>query len=127
MLLNFKPTTNPDNRFTQLSCWGDCFDEIIIGATCKHVFYLPFNAKGYITKIQLKYQQGLTVVLALDISQQQVIQTDNGTVIEVLLNEEQTKLFKRSFLNTTAQLSFETIDGKKFYSDEYQICVKQPI
>ena len=41
MFTNFSKTTHPDNRFEFLP--KEKVDEIIIGASCKHVFKIPFS------------------------------------------------------------------------------------
>ena len=41
MFTNFSKTTHPDNRFEFLP--KENVDEIIIGASCKHVFKIPFS------------------------------------------------------------------------------------
>lgn len=135
MLLDFTPTVNPDNRFERLACCGDCFDQIIIGATVEHLFLFPFQVEGYLKRIEVCYEQGIHSVLHYEIDSTTMQYTDNlriipiqnRTALQIYLPVEDTTKFTANGLDTRVQVKFTTQDDEILFSDYYWVKVLKPV
>lgn len=127
MLINFRPTTNPDNRFTKLDCLGDELDTLVIGADCTHLFKFKLHLKNCLQAIKVKYTQGLSVILQKDIPVEHLVYTAHETIFQVKLNSEETALFRETLLNSSVQAEFTLVNNQKIYSDVFSLNVVKPL
>lgn len=135
MLLDFTPTVNPDNRFERLACCGDCFDQIIIGATVEHLFLFPFQVAGYLKRVEVCYEQGIHPVLNYTIdptttqstANLRIIPIQNRTALQIYLPVEDTEQFTANGLDTRVQVKFTTQDDEVLFSDYYWVKVLKPV
>lgn len=127
MLINFRPTTNPDNRFTKLDCLGDELDTIVIGADCTHLFKFKLHLKNCLQAIKVKYTQGLSVILQKDIPVERLVYTAHETIFQAKLNSEETALFRETLLNSSVQAEFTLVNNQKIYSDVFSLNVVKPL
>ena len=81
MFTNFSKTTHPDNRFEFLP--KEKVDEIIIGASCKHVFKIPFSYKSIVESGEVIYSQGVDTVFAIKITEDMIEKGCDDRVIIV--------------------------------------------
>ena len=127
MLINFKPTMNPDNRFTKLDCLGDELDTVVIGADCTHLFKFKLHLKNCLQAIKVRYAQGLSTILQKDIPAQHLAYTAHETIFQVKLSPEETTLFRETLLDSSVQAEFTLLNDKKIYSDVFSLNVVKPL
>ncbi|MCK9470302.1 MAG: hypothetical protein M0Q88_00925 [Bacilli bacterium] len=105
-LSNFTETEFPDNRPPVPE---DEQDSITIGATCTHIFDLPFLSAD-IEEAEIIYRQGLNVVLNKQTINNDFAIEDNldpgheGSRIVLTLSPEDTLKFKPNLLDVYVQL-----------------------
>lgn len=105
-LSNFTETLFPDNRPLVPE---DEQDSITIGATCTHIFDLPFLSAD-IEEAEIIYRQGLNVVLNKQTLNNDFIIEDNldpgheSSRIVLILSPEDTLKFKPNLLDVYVQL-----------------------
>lgn len=121
MLGSFKPSINPDNRFKLLRDSSDCND-IIINSTVIHTFNLPFAVEDFVDSLSLTYRQGFDNVLTL--TDYNVV---NKNTVEFKLETYDTSKFKKTYLDTYAQLKVITKAGDTIFSEPKFIKVFKPI
>lgn len=109
---NFTETTNSDNRACFLKC--DEQDEVVIGASCTHMFKLPFKYNDYALDMRIIYKQGLTVLF--EKYPQDCELDESETLITLRLTPPETRKFKANGLDAHVQLKFYTREGEKLYN-----------
>lgn len=130
MFENFEPTTFPDNRHHFLPV-EEC-DEIIIGATCTHIFNLPFNYNTFTgenkDKLEIFYKQGLFVLVEKHYCDVDILVHDNNTTtITVKLCECETQSFRLCPLNTFVQMKIVDANDNILYNEPSKLIVKRPL
>lgn len=127
MFTNFSKTTHPDNRFRFLS--KEKVDEIIIGASCKHVFKIPFSYKSIVESGVIIYSQGVAISFAIEITKDMVHEDCNESVIIVKLPVSKTLLFSedKAGNSTKCQLKLLLKTGETSYDKPYRLKVFKPL
>lgn len=133
---NFTETINSDNRFKN---WQECDDEdeLIIGASCNHVFKVPFLFTGqsaYARDCRIFYSQGLNVVLEkgledCEVTPETITRPDQTTyytgcsIISLDLTPFDTAYFKDTVLDSWVQLKIYTVNDELLYNEKRKIKV----
>ena len=128
MFTNFSKTTHPDNRFEFLP--KEKVDEIIIGASCKHVFKIPFSYNSIVESGEVIYSQGVDTTFAIKITKDMIIKENyDESVIMVKLPESQTLLFSedKAGNSTKCQLKLLLKTGETSYDKPYKLRVFKPL
>lgn len=127
MFTNFTPTNySPDNRHRDCG-YRDETDEIIIGATCTHMFQIPARWEGFIQSGTVIYNQGLEFKFAKAITDDMVKEYPGFTIITVKLSPEDTKKFKYSCLDTNCQLKIVDYNNEVLFDDVRKLRVLKPL
>ena len=128
MFTNFSKTTRPDNRFEFLP--KEKVDEIIIGASCKHVFKIPFSYTSIVESGKVIYSQGVDTSFAIEITEDMIIKEGyDESVIVVKLPENKTRLFSedKAGNSTKCQLKLLLKTGETSYDKPYRLKVFKPL
>ena len=127
MFTNFSKTTRPDNRFEFLP--KEKVDEIIIGASCKHVFKIPFAYSSIVESGVAIYSQGVDTSFAIKITKDMVPEDYDERVIIVKLPASKTLLFSedKAGNSTKCQLKLLLKTGETFYDKPYKLRVFKPL
>lgn len=125
---NFTETINPDNRFNFLK--EEQYEEITIGADCTNTFEFDFIYSDVVFSSKIFYRQGLAdIVYETDLSANNYLQDEkeNKSYLTVRLPLDITSLFRKTNLDTFAQVRFELKSGNVIFSDKYKIIIKEPL
>lgn len=127
MFTNFSKTTHPDNRFEFLP--KEKVDEIIIGASCKHVFKIPFSYKSIVKSGVVIYSQGVNTSFAIKITEDMIEKGCDERVIIVKLPESKTLLFSedKAGNSTKCQLKLLLKTDETYYDKPYKLKVFKPL
>ena len=127
MFTNFSKTTHPDNRFEFLP--KEKVDEIIIGASCKHVFKIPFSYASIVESGAVIYSQGVDTRFAIEITKDMVHEDYDESVIMVRLPVSKTLLFSedKAGNSTKCQLKLLLKTGETSYDKPYKLKVFKPL
>ena len=127
MFTNFSKTTHPDNRFEFLP--KENVDEIIIGASCKHVFKIPFSYKSIVESGVVIYSQGVDTSFAIEITKDMVHEDYDESVIVVKLPVSKTLLFSedKAGNSTKCQLKLLLKTDETYYDKPYKLKVFKPL
>ena len=127
MFTNFSKTTRPDNRFEFLP--KEKVDEIIIGASCKHVFKIPFSYTSIVESGVVIYSQGVDTSFAIEITKDMVHEDYDESVIMVKLPVSKTLLFSedKAGNSTKCQLKLLLKTGETSYDKPYRLKVFKPL
>ena len=127
MFTNFSKTTHPDNRFEFLP--KEKVDEIIIGASCKHVFKIPFAYSSIVESGVAIYSQGVDTSFAIEITKDMVHEDYDESVIIVKLPVSKTLLFSEDNAgnSTKCQLKLLLKTGETSYDKPYKLKVFKPL
>ena len=127
MFTNFSKTTHPDNRFEFLP--KEKVDEIIIGASCKHVFKIPFAYSSIVESGVAIYSQGVDTSFAIEITKDMVHEDYDESVIIVKLPVSKTLLFSedKAGNSTKCQLKLLLKTGETSYDKPYKLKVFKPL
>lgn len=127
MFTNFSKTTHPDNRFEFLP--KEKVDEIIIGASCKHVFKIPFSYNSIVDSGVVIYSQGLNTSFAIEITKDMIKEGCDERVIIVKLPESKTLLFSedKAGNSTKCQLKLLLKTDETYYDKPYKLKVFKPL
>jgi len=129
MFENFEPKGTPDNRFVYLETEEQ--DDIIIGASCKHVFIIPkVYASDTIQDIVIFYRQGLYTLIEKHKDNDDVIITpinDECAKVEIELKPWDTVLFRKNGLDTFVQLKIVVSDEDISYTKPRKLIIRQPL
>lgn len=129
MFTNFSKTTRPDNRFEFLP--KEKVDEIIIGASCKHVFKIPFSYTSIVESGVVIYSQGVDTIFAIEITKDMIKEKEcyDESVIVVKLPAPTTLLFSedKAGNSTKCQLKLLLKTGDTFYDKPYKLKVFKPL
>ena len=127
MFTNFSKTTRPDNRFEFLP--KEKVDEIIIGASCKHVFKIPFSYASIVESGVVIYSQGVDTSFAIEITKDMVHEDYDESVIMVKLPVSKTLLFSedKAGNSTKCQLKLLLKTGETSYDKPYKLKVFKPL
>ena len=128
MFTNFSKTTHPDNRFEFLP--KENVDEIIIGASCKHVFKIPFSYNSIVESGVVIYSQGVDTNFTIKITEDMIIKEGyDESVIVVKLPEIKTLLFSedKAGNSTKCQLKLLLKTGETSYDKPYKLKVFKPL
>lgn len=129
MFTNFSKTTHPDNRFEFLP--KEKVDEIIIGASCKHVFKIPFSYNSIVESGVVIYSQGVNTSFAIKITEGMVHEDEDydESVIIVKLPVSKTLLFSedKAGNSTKCQLKLLLKTGETYYDKPYKLKVFKPL
>lgn len=127
MFTNFSKTTHPDNRFEFLP--KEKVDEIIIGASCKHVFKIPFSYNSIVESGVVIYSQGVDTIFAIEITKDMVHEDYDESVIVVKLLANKTLLFSedKAGNSTKCQLKLLLKTGEISYDKPYKLKVFKPL
>lgn len=127
MFTNFSKTTHPDNRFRFLP--KEKVDEIIIGASCKHVFKIPFSYNSIVESGVVIYSQGINISFAIEITKDMIHEDYDESVIMVKLPVSKTLLFSedRAGNSTKCQLKLLLKTGETSYDKPYRLKVFKPL
>ena len=131
MFTNFSKTTHPDNRFEFLP--KEKVDEIIIGASCKHVFKIPFSYNSIVESGEVIYSQGVDTSFAIEITKDKDMIKEkkdyDGSVIVVKLPVSKTLLFSedKAGNSTKCQLKLLLKTGETYYDKPYKLKVFKPL
>ena len=129
MFTNFSKTTHPDNRFEFLP--KEKVDEIIIGASCKHVFKIPFSYNSIVKSGEVIYSQGVNTSFAIKITEDMIKEKEDydESVIMVKLPESETLLFSedKAGNSTKCQLKLLLKTGETSYDKPYKLKVFKPL
>lgn len=127
MFTNFSKTTHPDNRFEFLP--KEKVDEIIIGASCKHVFKIPFAYSSIVESGEVIYSQGVDTSFAIKITEGMIEEGCDERVIIVKLPVSKTLLFSedKAGNSTKCQLKLLLKTGETSYDKPYKLRVFKPL
>ena len=127
MFTNFSKTTHPDNRFEFLP--KENVDEIIIGASCKHVFKIPFSYNSIVESGEVIYSQGVNTNFTIKITEDMIKECCDESVIVVKLPEIKTLLFSedKAGNSTKCQLKLLLKTGETSYDKPYKLKVFKPL
>ena len=127
MFTNFSKTTHPDNRFEFLP--KEKVDEIIIGASCKHVFKIPFSYNSIVESGVVIYSQGVNTSFAIEITEDMIEKGCDERVIIVKLPVSKTLLFSedKAGNSTKCQLKLLLKTGETSYDKPYRLKVFKPL
>lgn len=127
MFTNFSKTTHPDNRFEFLP--KEKVDEIIIGASCKHVFEIPFSYNSIVESGVVIYSQGVDTSFAIEITEDMIAEGCDERVIIVKLPVSKTLLFSedKAGNSTKCQLKLLLKTGETSYDKPYKLKVFKPL
>ena len=127
MFTNFSKTTHPDNRFEFLP--KEKVDEIIIGASCKHVFKIPFSYNSIVESGEVIYSQGVNTSFAIEITEDMIEKGCDERVIIVKLPVSKTLLFSedKAGNSTKCQLKLLLKTGETSYDKPYRLKVFKPL
>ena len=127
MFTNFSKTTHPDNRFEFLP--KEKVDEIIIGASCKHVFKIPFSYNSIVKSGVVIYSQGVNTSFAIEITEDMIEKGCDERVIIVKLPVSKTLLFSedKAGNSTKCQLKLLLKTGETSYDKPYRLKVFKPL
>ena len=127
MFTNFSKTTHPDNRFEFLP--KEKVDEIIIGASCKHVFKIPFSYNSIVKSGKVIYSQGVNTSFAIEITEDMIEKGCDERVIIVKLPVSKTLLFSedKAGNSTKCQLKLLLKTGETSYDKPYRLKVFKPL
>ena len=127
MFTNFSKTTRPDNRFEFLP--KENVDEIIIGASCKHVFKIPFSYSSIVESGVVIYSQGVDTTFAIEITKDMIKEDYDESVIMVKLPVSKTLLFSedKAGNSTKCQLKLLLKTGETSYDKPYKLKVFKPL
>ena len=127
MFTNFSKTTRPDNRFEFLP--KEKVDEIIIGASCKHVFKIPFSYTSIVESGVVIYSQAEDTSFAIEITKDMVHEDYDESVIMVKLPVSKTLLFSedKAGNSTKCQLKLLLKTGETSYDKPYRLKVFKPL
>ena len=129
MFTNFSKTTHPDNRFEFLP--KEKVDEIIIGASCKHVFKIPFAYNSIVESGVVIYSQGVNTSFAIEITEDMIKEKKgyDESVIVVKLPVSKTLLFSedKAGNSTKCQLKLLLKTGETSYDKPYKLKVFKPL
>lgn len=113
MLDNFTETTLSDNRPIIIEEYKDT---ITRGATCTHIFNLPFPFANYVQDLSIIYKQGLEIVLIKDFADCEVEETADGSIVTIILSPVDTLKFENNLLTIQVQLKIATVSNETLYS-----------
>lgn len=122
MLENFTETSYSDNRPLAIE---EEQDSITRGATCIHIFELPFPINdGHVESLSVIYKQGIKApVLIKNISIIPVIDPAEYLYkFEVELTPEETLSFEQNLLDIYVQLKLEK-DGQTLYNTPIKLAL----
>ena len=127
MFTNFSKTTHPDNRFEFLP--KEKVDEIIIGASCKHVFKIPFSYTSIVESGKVIYSQGVDTVFAIEITEDMIKECCDESVIIVKLPVSKTRLFSedKAGNSTKCQLRLLLKTDETSYDKPHKLRVFKPL
>ena len=127
MFTNFSKTTRPDNRFEFLP--KEKVDEIIIGASCKHVFKIPFSYNSIVESGVVIYSQGVNNNFTIEITEDMIKECCDESVIMVKLPVSKTLLFSedKAGNSTKCQLKLLLKTGETSYDKPYKLKVFKPL
>ena len=127
MFTNFSKTTHPDNRFEFLP--KEKVDEIIIGASCKHVFKIPFSYNSIVESGEVIYSQGVNTSFAIKITKDMIEKGCDERVIIVKLPVSKTLLFSedKAGNSTKCQLKLLLKTGETSYDKPDRLKVFKPL
>lgn len=127
MFTNFSKTTHPDNRFEFLP--KEKVDEIIIGASCKHVFKIPFSYNSIVESGVVIYSQGVNTSFAIEITEDMIEKGCDERVIIVKLPVSKTLLFSedKAGNSTKCQLKLLLKTGETSYDKPHKLKVFKPL
>lgn len=127
MFTNFQKTSRPDNRFEFLP--KEKVDEIIIGASCKHVFKVPFAYRSIVESGVIIYSQGVDTGFSIEITKDMVYEDYDESVIMVKLPVSKTLLFSEDKAGNTTkcQLKLYLKTGETSYDKPYKLKVFKPL
>ena len=127
MFTNFSKTTHPDNRFEFLP--KEKIDEIIIGASCKHVFKIPFSYTSIVESGKVIYSQGVNTNFTIEITEDMIKECCDESVIMVKLPVSKTLLFSedKAGNSTKCQLKLLLKTGETSYDKPYRLKVFKPL
>ena len=127
MFTNFSKTTHPDNRFEFLP--KEKIDEIIIGASCKHVFKIPFSYTSIVESGKVIYSQGVNTNFTIEITEDMIKECCDESVIMVKLPVSKTLLFSedKAGNSTKCQLKLLLKTDETFYDKPYKLRVFKPL
>lgn len=123
----FEPTTeNPINTHKYLK--QEDISEVIIGGTCTHTFFLPlFSYSEKVKECKIIYKQGLNIVLERVPVDDEVEENDCGTKITIVLEPDETKLFKKEYVDSFVQLRIVDVDGYVLYNKLNPLNIIKPL
>lgn len=122
----FTPTKYSDNRVIVLP--EEKIDDIIIGATCTHIFHLGFKYSEYVKSSKVIYKQGLDVILTKYPISYNLEETKYGTTfLTLVLTPEDTIKFRDAHLTTTVQIQITNVNGETLYNIPSKLIVKEPL
>lgn len=123
---NFKPTSYSDNRYKTLDM--EKVDDVIIGATCTHIFHLGFKYSTYVKSSKIIYKQGIETVLIKYPEDYKIRETEHDhTFLTIVLSPEDTLKFRQTPLSTQVQMQIVTADGETLYNLATELRVKNPL
>lgn len=129
MFTNFSKTTHPDNRFEFLP--KEKVDEIIIGASCKHVFKIPFSYNSIVKSGVVIYSQGVDTSFAIEITEDMIKEKEgyDESLIMVKLPVSKTLLFSedKAGNSTKCQLKLLLKTDETSYDKPYKLKVFKPL
>lgn len=124
MLENFTETQFPDNRPIVKD---EDRDSITRGATCTHIFKLPFPCAGYVQDLSIIYKQGLEIVLIKDFIDCTVTETPYKSIIAVDLLPTDTLKFEQNLLDVYIQIKVLTINNETLYNTPIKLILEQTL
>ena len=127
MFTNFSKTTHPDNRFEFLP--KEKVDEIIIGASCKHVFKIPFSYTSIVKSGEVIYSQGVNTNFTIEITEDMIKECCDESVIVVKLPVSKTLLFSedKAGNSTKCQLKLLLKTDETSYDKPHKLRVFKPL
>ena len=107
---------------------------IMTGETASHIFDVPFDVEKECTDVEVIYKLGLKVILVRKASLGEVTilpkEIGCGKIISTLnvrLSDEETTLFRNTYLDTKVQVKFIMNDYSVQYSEIYPVTVEDSL
>lgn len=124
MLENFTVTSFSDNR--PVAAVEEDYS-VTRGATCTHIFELPFVCDGYVQELSIIYKQGLRIVLTKDLEDCELTQDQYSSVLTLELSSVDTLKFDENLLDIYVQLKVLTVVDETLYNAPIKLVLVQTL
>lgn len=134
ILDDFTNTTSTDN----ISQWLYIHDEdeendIVIGSSCTHIFKFPFKYSEVVEHIEIIYKQGLNNPILIKHDEDVTVAEFKSqcgrdySTVTLILTPEETKLFKKTLLDTFVQIKLINKENETLYNVPTELKIRVPL